>query len=293
MLRVQGGFKGWLSLPFDRQYRARKFDTLVCPAFPPSPFALHSKIPVARIIHDDFPWTRTHTLNVRGRMLFKHIETWMAPRYKPLVAPTKPMAENLATILARDVGTIGNAPGLNLSAAPMADRRVPRLIAVGTVEPRKNYDAVLAVTSRLPESWSVAVVGRKGWGQIADDWDRHIEEQDGRLAWHGHASDEALLGLYQTSTCFVSMSLAEGFNMPLVEAGSLGLPVVCSDIAIHRQVAPPWARFVPLTITPDALADVILEASTAMPAEPDVAAYRSQFSWQAIARALESEMSHA
>jgi hypothetical protein len=54
LIRVKGGFKGWLSLPTTAAFHQRKIGTLLCPAFPPSPLVVASKLPVARIIHDDF-----------------------------------------------------------------------------------------------------------------------------------------------------------------------------------------------------------------------------------------------
>lgn len=165
------------------------------------------------------------------------------------------------------------------------------VIAVGTIEPRKNYDALIAALPHLPPHWSAAVVGRKGWGPVAAAWDAHLARSGApRLQWHGHASDEELLRLYRQSACFVSMSFAEGFNMPLVEAGSLGLPVVVSDIEIHREVAPPWARFLPLTAPPELLAQALVEAAARLPVPGDVAAYRSKFSWDTIARDLRTRL---
>ncbi|BCA63414.1 hypothetical protein HMP09_2648 [Sphingomonas sp. HMP9] len=291
LVPVKGGFAGWLALPSTKQYRKQLFDTLVCPAFPPSPLALLNKTPVARIIHDDFPWTRSNAMNFRGRFLFRDLETRMASRYKSIFAPTDLMAHSLSDILRRDVVPIGNAPGIDLGAAPPADRAKQQLIAVGTIEPRKNYNTILALEPYLPADWSLAIVGRNGWGPVAANWEKHLAERGGTLEWHGHASDQTLLALYQTSKCFISMSLAEGFNMPLVEAGSLGLAVVCSDIEIHRTVAPPWASFVPLSISSEDLANVVLQASNNLPAKAAVAAYSEQFSWIAIAKRLLRQVS--
>jgi glycosyltransferase involved in cell wall biosynthesis len=283
IVRVKGGFAGWLTLSLNSDFRRNRPQVLLCPAFPPSPLILTEGVPVARIIHDDFPWTRTQTLNLRGRALFKHFETLAASRYKAIYAPTEMMARNLSAILKRDVATIGNAPGVDLSKAPEPSATRRQVIAVGTIEPRKNYEALSAALSHLPTEWNLAVVGRLGWGQIAADWDRHVATGARPFAWHGHASDESLLALYRESACFVSMSLAEGFNMPLVEAGSLGLPVVVSDIEIHRTVAPPWARFVPLSAAPQELAGAIIEASANPVASDKVVAYRQRFSWNRIA----------
>lgn len=290
VVRVKGGFAGWLALPLTGAFRRHRPEVLLCPAFPPSPLMPVSRVPVARIIHDDFPWTRTATLNAKGRALFKHFETLAAPYYKAIYAPTGLMARNLSAILGREVATIGNAPGIDLSQAPEPLARRPQVVAVGTIEPRKNYAALAAALAHLPPDWSVAVVGRRGWGPIAAEWDGHVAASGGRLAWHGHASDESLLALYQQSACFVSMSLAEGFNMPLVEAGSLGLPVVVSDIEIHRAVAPPWARFVPLAASPQTLAATIVKAAASPIAADAVAAYRRTFSWDHIAGEIKNRL---
>jgi Glycosyltransferase len=287
VVKVPGGTRGWLALARTAAWRRVRPRALVCPAFPPSPVLVATtRVPVYRIIHDDFPWTRGEAMNLRGRMLFKHAETRMARRYRDIVAPTMLMAESLAAILRRPVATIGNAPGIDLSTAPAPDRSQPGVIAVGTIEPRKNYAAVLALADALPAPWMVRVVGRSGWGPIAAEWDSELARRPGKLEWHGHASDIALLALYQHATCFVSMSLAEGFNMPLVEAGSLGLPAVCSDIEIHRRVAPPWARFVPLSIDAAGLAATVAEAAACPPDAQAVAAYHHQFSWDSIAHTL-------
>lgn len=289
VVRVKGGFAGWMAMPLTGAFRRHRPMTLLCPAFPPCPLMLAAGVPVARIIHDDFPWTRTETLNARGRALFKIYETLAAPRYKTIYAPTELMARRLSAILKRDVATIGNAPGIDLTKAPEPTARRRQVIAVGTIEPRKNYEAVIAALAHMPPDWMVAVVGRRGWGPIADDWDSHVA-QTARLAWHGHASDDDLLSLYGESACFVSMSLAEGFNMPLVEAGSLGLPVVVSDIEIHRTVAPSWAHFVPLSAAPDTLAQAILDASSIPIASEAVEAYRHTFSWDSIASDLQKRL---
>jgi glycosyltransferase involved in cell wall biosynthesis len=39
------------------------------------------------------------------------------------------------------------------------------------------------------------------------------------------------------SVALLSPSLAEGFGLPVIEAAHLGVPVVASDIAAHREVA--------------------------------------------------------
>jgi glycosyltransferase involved in cell wall biosynthesis len=56
--------------------------------------------------------------------------------------------------------------------------------------------------------------------------------------------DDVLPLFYNVADVFVSPSLYEGFGLPLVEAMACGIPVICSDIEVFREVAGNAALFV-------------------------------------------------
>jgi glycosyltransferase involved in cell wall biosynthesis len=64
-----------------------------------------------------------------------------------------------------------------------------------------------------------------------------------RLFWLDHASDADLSHLLLGSAALVQASVLEGFGLPVVEAGSQGIPLVLSDIAVFREIAGDEARF--------------------------------------------------
>jgi glycosyltransferase involved in cell wall biosynthesis len=78
-----------------------------------------------------------------------------------------------------------------------------------------------------------------------------------RLVWRGAVSDEELREEYARATAFIWPSLHEGFGIPPVEAQSLGLPVVASDIPINREILGNSAQFFPPTD-----AEALMEALT-------------------------------
>jgi glycosyltransferase involved in cell wall biosynthesis len=57
---------------------------------------------------------------------------------------------------------------------------------------------------------------------------------------------DGLANLYRACDVYVTAAYAETFSHPLVEAMACGLPIVASDIAVHREIAGPAARFFPI-----------------------------------------------
>lgn len=136
----------------------------------------------------------------------------------------------------------------------------PSFLVVGTVEPRKGHDDLLAAFDRL---WAqgrqadLIVVGRAGFRplDVIGHMRRHAEKGR-RLFWLQNASDRLLQHLYRSSDCLIAPSRAEGFGLPLIEAGLHGLPVLARDIPVFREVAPDGTRFFP-DEGPDALATAV------------------------------------
>ena len=118
------------------------------------------------------------------------------------------------------------------------------LLAVGTIEPRKNLsmllDTFLAVKTRSGrQDLRLVIVGKKGW--LFQDFFRRLAElglDDGQqVIFPGYVADEDLPALYAGAACFVFPSLYEGFGLPVLEAMASGAPVVCSNASSLPEVA--------------------------------------------------------
>ena len=57
------------------------------------------------------------------------------------------------------------------------------------------------------------------------------------IKYLGMVSEEDLIALYQLSKCFVFPSLMEGFGLPIIEALSLGTPVITSNFGATKEVS--------------------------------------------------------
>ena len=117
----------------------------------------------------------------------------------------------------------------------------PFFLCLGTIEGRKNHLLLLHLWRRLAEQPGpvpkLVLVGRRGWDneQVLDLLDRSA-----RLRPHvvelGAVCDAAVAGLMAEARALLMPSFVEGFGLPVAEALARGAPVLCSDIAAHREV---------------------------------------------------------
>ena len=112
------------------------------------------------------------------------------------------------------------------------------MLAVGTLEPRKNLPRLVSAYAQLPrvlqDTHPLVVVGADGWqtGEIVTALDS-LGERCIRL---GHIPDQALSELYRRCAVFCYPSLGEGFGLPVLEAMAAGAAVVTSSLSSLPEV---------------------------------------------------------
>ncbi|RME33796.1 MAG: glycosyltransferase family 1 protein [Thermoflexia bacterium] len=112
----------------------------------------------------------------------------------------------------------------------------PYVLAVGTLQPRKNYVRLIRAFVRLPAGETVLVIaGGRGWM-----YEEVLEEAvrfPHRVRVLGFVDEEDLPALYRGARLFVMPSFYEGFGLPVLEAMACGVPVVCSGVSSLPEVA--------------------------------------------------------
>lgn len=117
----------------------------------------------------------------------------------------------------------------------------PGILMVGTVEPRKGYDAALAAfellwQTRRVDAPDLVIVGKPGWKTSAIQKQLQVHPDRGkRLHWLSEVSDEALCNLYEASAGVFIASRGEGFGLPLVEAAQFRRHVLARDLPVFRE----------------------------------------------------------
>lgn len=126
-------------------------------------------------------------------------------------------------------------------AAPALE--APYFVMVGTIEPRKNHLLLLHLWRRMVERGDAPIpklvlVGRRGWEceQVIDLLER-CEALREHVIERSACDDRELATWLRHARALLFPSFVEGFGLPLVEALSMGTPVIASDLAVFRESA--------------------------------------------------------
>jgi glycosyltransferase involved in cell wall biosynthesis len=107
------------------------------------------------------------------------------------------------------------------------------VLAVGTLEPRKNLATAIAAYAALPERLQarhpLAIAGMQGWGDQALSPQAAALVARGRVRLVGFVPQEDLPAVYAGARVFVYPSLYEGFGLPPLEAMACGTAVIVSN----------------------------------------------------------------
>jgi glycosyltransferase involved in cell wall biosynthesis len=254
--------------PHGLPHQARGLDVLHCPTFRGP---VRSRVPVVVTVHDLAVLRHPETFNQWTRRYSRFAVPRVARAARRVIAVSEFTRREVVELLGvpdERIRVIPNAVGAPFGPdGPAADGEY--VLAVGTLEPRKNLAAAQEAARRLEVE--LRVVGAHGWGKVRVD------------GWLGRVSDDELAALYRGARCLVYPSLYEGFGIPVLEAMACGTPVVTSAGGATEEVADGAAVLVD-PADPAAIAAGIEEAR----ARRDELRARglrraSEFTWQRVA----------
>ena len=149
------------------------------------------------------------------------------------------------------------------------------ILAVG-VHPRKNTEKTIEAFEKVKPGEDLKLV-------VAGEHFMEVEERRG-VRFVGHVGDEDLSALYTGAAALVYPSLHEGFGIPVLDAMSVGTPVVTSNISSMPEVAGDAAVLVDPTDT-DSIAEgieVALRQKKTLAKKGKIQA--AKFSWEKTAK---------
>ncbi len=162
----------------------------------------------------------------------------------------------------------------------------PYILAVGTVQPRKNYPLLMEACDPLAKAhgFDLVIVGKPAW--LADATLTAAAARD-YVHLLGFCDDADLPALYRQARLLAFPSLYEGFGFPPLEAMACGTPVVASTASSVPEVVgeagllcdpldgSAWTQAIAHLLTDEPLRQRLREAGQEQAA---------RFTWEAAAR---------
>ncbi len=214
---------------------------LLCPGFPPSPLLRPFAARVIPYIHDVFLITRRADLSRKAKLYMAEPFRRAVQNYPRFFANSADTRRKLSAHCRPDAEitlyrpAVRNVFGLSPDGRAARDEPGLRLVALGTVEPRKNFVAAARILTALRQQGfpnaTLEIVGREGWG---DDW-RALKAIPG-VHLHGYQTAEQVHRILREADMFICTSHEEGLGLPLLEAQYAGLPIIAPDAAIFHEV---------------------------------------------------------
>ena len=248
----------WDNLFLLSQFRRGSFDIFYAAGhFAP---VIGSEIPLAATIHDLTPFLFPQTFSrLRGGYL-RFMMRRITQKAQVIACPSENTARDLERILNVERAKVQVIPPCifppeqDSGEAPVEVRGY--ILALGTLEPRKNLGRLIQAYAVLPDSLRkdhpLVITGRVGWKtgglpELAREYG--IEHQ---VKFTGFVPEEKLPELFRRAMIFCYPSLYEGFGFPPLEAMYYGTPVLTSNVSSLPEIAGEAA----LTVDPYSVDDI-------------------------------------
>ena len=303
-VRALPGNRLWTHRTLAWELCRRPPDVLFVPAhvvpFLPRPLLPHTVVTLHDIGYRHFP--RSHT--VLQRLYLELSTRWSAAAASRVIAVSRHTASDLQRfyrVPAAKIRVIHEAPipraPVQHAAEPSQDAVTPPAyerpfaLYVGTIQPRKNLlrliDAYARLTQQHQIGWDLVLAGRLGW--LSQEYQSHTAARGlaGRVHFPGYLPDAAVAALMDKALFFAFPSLFEGFGLPVLEAQTTGVAVMCAKNSALPEIAGDAALLVdPENVDEIAAAMLRLSQDEALRQELIAKGYENvkRFSWEKAAR---------
>lgn len=191
---------------------------------------------VTVFVHDTIPLDYPQYQRPETRNRFRAFLTRVEMNADLVICNSRQTVADLNRHMGRAPSTIVAPLGVEPAPpgrAPDGPWSAPFFVTLGTIEPRKNHALLMQLWPDIPDA-HLLVCGGRGWENHAvfaalDAGADRIHELPG-------LGDAEVAALMQGSAGMLFPSLAEGYGLPPMEAAALGVPVLCNDLPVYREV---------------------------------------------------------
>jgi glycosyltransferase involved in cell wall biosynthesis len=221
-----------------------QYDLVHCPTVV-APFFFkprkNKELKVVMTVHDLIPNIFPKLNIIRRRIYFKYILKYRFRYVDYYIVPSNAVRNDLIKIFnikPNRISVIHEGISDKFRASDNI-RKEKYILAVSTLEPRKNFKRIIECYIDLKKNNNIeeklVIVGKKGW--YFKDILKIPEELSKDIIFKGYVPEYQLIELYQKAKLFIYPSLYEGFGLPILEAMASGCPVITSNTSSLPEVA--------------------------------------------------------
>ncbi len=102
------------------------------------------------------------------------------------------------------------------------------ILSVGNLNKRKNLQTLVDAFNKINSGLKLVLPGAKH--------SQNFSNLNNNIIFPGYLTDDELKVLYKNALIYVFPSVYEGFGIPLIDAQSFNIPVICSDIEVFKEI---------------------------------------------------------
>ena len=266
-----------------------------------SPIFVRKKI---MTIHDLAFLVNPHWYARSYVLLYKFLTPWCAATSQKILTVSEFSKKEIIRLLSvkkEKITVVYNAVSANfLQGSPTASlsnkQNCPYILAVSSIDPRKNFATLLKAFTYLKENdVKLYIIGGQAgiYSTSVKELSKEIPQE--KIKWLGRVTDTELRQYYAGALCFIYPSFYEGFGIPPLEAMACGTPVIASAIPAIQEVCQDAALYINPYDAKD-IADKINLLIHNVDLQNDLIKKGSerylQFDWKQSAKHLIDEISH-
>ncbi|MBU0727923.1 glycosyltransferase family 4 protein [Patescibacteria group bacterium] len=217
-------------------------------------------IPTVVTVHDVIPWVLSeYKKKMRSRIYNTYAKSALKKADHIITVSnfSKNELQKLIKIEDKDMSVIHLAPPFTTTSnmPPNLHLRRDYLIYVGGYDDRKNIPALMLAYQKFIANYyplDLILVGAQDRDleeYLTDEFCERVAntipiKPKGHIVFTPNLLPDELNCLYKQAKALIHVSKYEGFNLPLVEAMSHNLPIVCADIPVNHEVTDESAFFI-------------------------------------------------
>ena len=202
------------------------------------------------VLHDLYRESHSHLFDAKQVVQWRQVTSRGLRRSGRLIAvshATRDAAVRFYPTVADRISVVHEASPIDHLPDDILPQEEPAwtfCLMVANITRNKNIELLYQSLTLLAQDGfrpKVMLIGRDDIGLLPSLSQRY---PDADIELGGSHSEESLIGLYRAASAYINTSTVEGFCLPILEAQTLGLPVVCTDIPVLREVAGEGAAFI-------------------------------------------------